>query len=296
MVRKVIAWYRRPNKSALADLIETLIIFVPLAFLIRTFFYGLYRVPTGSMETTLLVGEFFISDKLTPWFIPFKRGDIIAFNAPNYPYSDNPFVNWWENYVWGPQNWTKRIIGLPGEHLEGKIEDGHPVIYINGQKLDEPYINKYPLLPIWQCGVPSLQELYRSGETICNKPHTYVSYDPSKPFNKQSFYNINPAWVDLQGILPIRYPGTPLEEDLFDVQLGEDEYFALGDNRLGSWDARFEGAFPGHKLPKKLIHGKIVFRLFSVDSHESWFLLDPIKHPIDFWKRVRWSRCMQRVA
>ncbi|MGC2310222.1 MAG: signal peptidase I [Candidatus Babeliaceae bacterium] len=296
MIRKVIAWYRRPNKSWFADLIETLIVFIPLAFLIRTFFYGLYRVPSGSMETRLLVGEFFVSDKLTPWFTAFKRGDIIAFNAPNYDYSDNSVKNWWQRYVWGPENWTKRIIGIPGDHVEGKIEEGHPVIYLNGEKLDEPYVNIYPLLPIWPNGVPTRQELY-AGEAILKcKPYVYVSYDKSKPFNQQPFYTINPELVDMSGILPVREPGTAIPEDVFDIQLGDNEYFVLGDNRLGSGDCRFESYFPGHKLDGKLIHGKIRFRLFSVDSRENWFLLDPIKHPIDFWKRVRWSRCMQTVS
>lgn len=94
---------------------ELIFVILPVAFLIRTFGFGLYQVPTGSMETTLLVGERFLADKLTYWFRPPKRGEIIAFNAPDasvcsqgYKYSKNPFTNWIERYIWGPSNWTKK--------------------------------------------------------------------------------------------------------------------------------------------------------------------------------------------
>ena len=54
----------------------------------------------------------------------------------------------------------------------------------------------------------------------------------------------------------------------------------MGDNRLGSGDSREWGVLDG-----KLIHGRIVFRLWSIDSQESWWFVDLLKHPIDFWTR-----------
>ena len=79
-------------------------------------------------------------NKFTVLFRDLKHGEIITFNDPLYPYSDNYFVNLWQRYVWGPSNWTKRVIGIPGDHIQGKIEDGKPVVYLNGSKLDEPYV------------------------------------------------------------------------------------------------------------------------------------------------------------
>ena len=117
-----------------------------VVFLIRTFVFGLYQVPTGSMETTMLVGERFFADKFTYLFLKPKRGHVISLNSPLFEYSDNTFKRLFEEYVWGPQNLTKRIIGIPDDLVEGKIEDGKPVIYINGTKLEEPYLNKYPLI------------------------------------------------------------------------------------------------------------------------------------------------------
>lgn len=285
-IHKFRAWLHKPNKSKLRRNIETLIVIVPLAFIIRTYFYGLYQVPTGSMETTILVGERFFADKFTPLFLPLKYGDIIAFNDPNFHYSDNYLMELFERYIWGPSNWTKRIIGLPGDHVKGVIEDGKPVVYRNGEKLDESYLNKYPLIAVYH-----------------NNCLLHSSYDSEYSYTDQPFYRFNEYEVELgkrwsQAYKQdwIRYPQTPALDhygrkvDVFDVHLGSHEYWAMGDNRLGSYDSRFWGPLDG-----KLIHGKIVLRLWSIDSYESWWILDLIKHPIDFWKRVRWNRFFQWV-
>ncbi len=260
-----------------------------IAGLIRTFGFGLYQVPTGSMETTMLVGERFFADKFTIHFSSLKNGDIISFNDPLFEYSKNPLINVFQRYVgvpqgglsWGPQNWTKRIIGIPGDRVSGVIEDGKPAVYLNGKKLDEPYLNKYPLIYASVMG-------------------TQRSYDPSRPFDQQPFYNMDPYEVqkairffERRGRSPIVNPGTPIEgqgSDVFDIHLGPNQYWVMGDNRLGSLDSRAWGPLDG-----KLIHGKIIWRIFSVDSDDSWWVFDLLKHPIDFWKRVRWSRCFQSV-
>ncbi len=291
MFKKLIAWYKRPNKSVLAQYVEAFIIIVPIAFVIRTFFYGLYQVPTGSMETTMLVGERFFSDKLSVWFKPIQRGEIIAFNEPEsvYPYSKNPVLRWWQDYVWGPSNWTKRVIGIPGDHIIGTIEQGHPVVYRNGEKLDEPYLNKYPLISVWTKGRPTAQDIYLSTKRLAGNYIVSKSYDPSKPYDQQPFYRINPNDILLLGGRPaLKYPGTPDQDDEFDVILGTNEYWAMGDNREGSLDSRAWGKLNGNQ-----IHGRIVFRIWSLDSSQSWWIVDLLRHPIDFWKRVRWDRCFQ---
>lgn len=292
--RKIIAWYNRP-KSKTADLFESLLLFLPLAFLIRTVGFGLYNVPTGSMETTMLVKEGFFADKLTPYFMPFHRGDIISFNDPNYAYSDNVLRRWWQMYAWGPVNITKRIIGLPGDRVKGTIEDGKPVIYVNGKKLDEPYLNRYPVLQTFNLNRERKEAL--------------KSIDEQKPFDEQPFYRISRAekifgeqFAGLYGVPVIRYPDTPClnsaidsynprsQADEFEIALEPNQYWVMGDNRQGSWDSRWWGPLDG-----TLIHGKIVFRLWSLDSDESWIIIDLLKHPIDFWRRVRWGRFLQRV-
>lgn len=289
----------KSQKSSLRQNIEALLVILPLVFLIRTFGFGLYVVPTCSMETTMLVGERFVADKFTVWFTDIKYGDIISFNDPRYPYSDNKLVRLWQRWVWGPSNWTKRVVGKPGDHIKGVIENGQPVIYRNGVKLDEPYINKYPIIGVFKVDPQILRSMsrealnrYVQGTDIWS----LKSYDPTKAWNDQPFYRINPNWIvpaDPVTQEPlIRYPGVPDEDgkDEYEVKLGPDEYWALGDNRRGSLDSRFWGP-----LKAEHIHGKIVFRLWSLDSDEGWWIVDLLKHPIDFWYRIRWSRCLQRV-
>jgi len=280
MVKRLVAWYKRPNKSWLAQNVESFLFIALVAFFIRTFFFGLYQVPSGSMETTMLVGERFFADKLTPWFIPIKRGEVIAFNDPGFAYSENQILNLWQRYVWGPSNFTKRVIGIPGDHVQGVIEDGKPVIYVNGVKINEPYLNKYPLIP------PSINKYPRS-------------WDATRPYNDQPFYNMNEMDVkfaqriyELHGRNPVRMPGTPIEDnkDIFDIHLGPNQYWVMGDNRLGSGDSRAFGPLDGRQ-----IHARILLLLFSVDTDEAWLVLDILKNPLSFWKKVRWSRTLNII-
>lgn len=288
-----------------------LVLIVLIVFIIRTFGFGLYQVPTGSMETTMLVGERFFADKLTVWFSPIQRGEIISFNSPldenrrPYPYSKNFFKNLWQRYVWGPTNWTKRVIGIPGDHLEGKLEDGKPVIYLNGQKLDEQYLNKYPLVAA-HSELPNVQ----SRTLFHDDCIAFYSFVPGKPWTpeNQPFYghSLQSAQLILNNsVFPIREPETPLEgrngkiEDIFDVHLGENQYWVMGDNRLGSMDCRSWGPLDG-----QLIHGRIKVCIFSLDilsgnysffDPRGWWIFDLVTHPIGFWSKVRWNRCLKFV-
>lgn len=319
------------KKTGALAAIKELVVLIVVVFVIRTWGFGLYQVPTGSMETTVLVGERFFADKFTILFSPPKRGDVIAFNEPAtiFPYSDSAAQRLFQMYVWGPQNLTKRVIGLPGEKIKGVIEDGKPVIYINDKKFDEPYVNKYPLIRVWQDDPHVLAErvegeivdAVRRGlidQSVAQEMmqrsmlHYTVlkSYDPKMPWQMQPFYRIKPERIVMGADgkpLDIKYPATPEPRrpgaadvhgkniwgdnaDEFYIELGPNEYWCMGDNRLGSSDSRTFGPVDG-----SLIHGKIVFRIWSIDSDESWWIFDLIKHPIDFWKRIRWSRFFQIV-
>jgi len=315
------------QQSTLDSIIEFVFLLM-VVFLVRTFIFGLYVVPTGSMETTMLVGERFFADKLSYNFRKPRHGEIIAFNDPEFKYSTHPIKRLFERYMWGPANWTKRVIGIPGDTIRGVIEDGKPVIYRNGEKLDEPYVNKYPLVHMWKQDVHALRgeieaEVHKMmrNRTIDRSAIDYYimqrlahettwrSYDPSKGYDKQEFYciNQNNLFKDEDGALELRVPGTAIlpkngqfspdesrnnwtKSDVFFVQLKEGEYWCMGDNRLGSHDCRFFGP-----IKEEEIHGRIVFCIFSIDTDESWWIFDLIKHPIDFWFHMRWSRCLSFV-
>lgn len=335
------AYVKNKQAGILANIREFVVLLL-IVFLIRTFGFGLYQVPTGSMETTMLVGERFFADKLSYVFRSPKRGEIIAMNDPLYPYSNNYYKQLFQRYVWGPSNWTKRIIAQPGDAVKGMVEDNKPVVYLKKkdeqtfEKLNEPYLNKYPLIRVFKEDPEVIRKsiereiakLTRTGhmpniiidkviqdklEQKFGNQTTQRSYDPSVPFDQQPFYMIKPDRIVRDphtGDMDIIYPGTPRRSsnpqvlafiaegknyydgsDEFYVQLGSDEFWCMGDNRLGSRDCREFGP-----IKQKQIHGRIIFRIWSVDSDESWWIVDLIKHPIEFWSRVRWGRFFQVVS
>lgn len=90
------------------------------ALLINRFVICKVSSPTASMEETIMVGDRVVMFRLAYLFSEPKRGDIVVFEYPDDP----------------SQDFIKRIIGLPGETIEGK--DG--VVYINGKALKEDYL------------------------------------------------------------------------------------------------------------------------------------------------------------
>ena len=81
-------------------------------------------VPSGSMESTIMTNSRMMGLRVTYWFSDPQQGDIIVFKYPDDP----------------SQNFVKRVIGTPGDTVE--IIGG--VTYVNGEKLEEPYLNETP--------------------------------------------------------------------------------------------------------------------------------------------------------
>lgn len=109
------------DKSELREYIEALLIAIILALFIITFIAQSFVVQGRSMEPTLHNGQRLLVDKLTYRFRPPARGEIVVFRYPADP----------------RRKFIKRVIGLPGEEV--MIRDA--IVYINGQPLQEPYIN-----------------------------------------------------------------------------------------------------------------------------------------------------------
>jgi len=97
---------------------EPLLIAGIFALLIRTFLFAPYKIPTGSMIPTLLVGDKIFVEKISYRFKEPQRGDIMVFKYP----------------VDRKKDFVKRLVGLPGERIE--IRGG--VILVNGRSLSEP--------------------------------------------------------------------------------------------------------------------------------------------------------------
>lgn len=101
-------------------------------FFLRALLVEAFRIPSGSMENTLLIGDFLFVNKALygaevpvvharlPAFREPERGDVVVFDSATEP----------------GVNVVKRIIGMPGDTI--RMEDN--VVYLNGRALDEPYV------------------------------------------------------------------------------------------------------------------------------------------------------------
>jgi signal peptidase I len=121
------------KKSVLREYFESIVIAVILALFVRTWAVQAFKIPTGSMENNLLIGDHLLVNKFV--FAPtaggaeravlpmrdIRRGDIVVFKYPEEPERD----------------FIKRVIALPGETLELRNKK----VYVNGQPLDEPYVH-----------------------------------------------------------------------------------------------------------------------------------------------------------
>ena len=138
------------RKSTVREYYEALLIAVIFVNFARIFVFQAFKIPTGSMEDNLKVGDHIIVNKFIygpgatmGGLLPLrdiKRGDIIVFRYPLQP--DTDFV--------------KRVIGLPGDSVEVRDK----IVSVNGTALKEPYVihddpQVYPLQP-------ALPEPYRS--------------------------------------------------------------------------------------------------------------------------------------
>jgi signal peptidase I len=122
--------YTHTNQTTFSEYLESLLVTVILALFGTSFVVQAFKIPSQSMERTLLVGDHLLVNKFIfggrgAWYdkiLPYRelqRGDIIVFK---YPFQDH-------------QHFVKRVIGLPGDHL--KMVDQQ--VYVNGRPLDEPY-------------------------------------------------------------------------------------------------------------------------------------------------------------
>lgn len=121
------------EKSTVREYFESIVIAVILALFVRTFVVQAFKIPTGSMENNLLIGDHLLVNKfvfgpsatrLERALMPIgtiHRGDVIVFKYPVEP--DRDFI--------------KRVIGLPGETVELRAKK----VFVNGTALDEPYVH-----------------------------------------------------------------------------------------------------------------------------------------------------------
>ncbi len=246
-----------PPKSVWREYFESAVVTVVMALFGMTFIVQAVKVPTGSMQNTITIGDhllvnkfIFAPGKSLP-FLPqreIRRGDIIVFKYPGNPYdprrddrADNrPILT----------NYVKRVIGLPGDRI--RIE-GNTVI-VNDQVIPEHRIiardhNRKDPLEIIEAPERKPDELYD------------VYYKPGPADDDQEY-------DAFQGQNEIVVPAT--------------SYFVMGDNRNNSEDSRYWGF-----VPRDLVIGRAMFVYWSYDESApptGWGVL------VDFFANTRWSR------
>lgn len=175
-----------------------------LFLVIRTFLVQAFKIPTGSMEDTLLIGDFLLVNKAVygaqvpgtdvrlPGFDDVDRGDIVVFVYPD-PYNE---------YEPDP-DYVKRVMGLPGDTLAMREK----ALFVNGERQVEPYVRH----------VDGLDDQYR----------------PQFAWQRQFLV----AGVDSETYRPSR-------DDWGPIVVPPGHYFVMGDNRDNSADSRYWGFVP----------------------------------------------------
>ena len=174
------------KKSVAREYFESLVIAVVLALFVRTWVFQAFKIPTGSMEPNLLVGDHLIVnkmvfspaasglDRLLMPMRPIQRGDVVVFKYPKEP--DRDFV--------------KRVVGLPGERLEMHRK----VVYIDGQALKEPYVQW--LEQPSSDGPPRADDLREEYGPVTVPPGQYFMMGDNRDNSEDSRY-----W----GFMPVSY-------------------------------------------------------------------------------------------
>jgi signal peptidase I len=237
------------KKNEAVEWIKSIVAAVALFLVIRTFLLQAYSIPSNSMEQTLLIGDYLMANNavfgarvpLTDWRLPGFRdphhGEIVVFR-PTYNSPEEDVV--------------KRVIGLPGDTLQGK----NGAVFRNGKPLNEPYVQRD--------GTPDAGMDWDGSRGV----------PPEVIASRYGYHNHIPALlpgVDARTYHPTRDNWGPLV-------VPKGNYFVMGDNRDQSLDSRFMGF-----IPRDVIRGKPLFIYYSVDRARD----APFPH---FITAARWSR------
>ena len=245
-----------PPKSVWREYFESAVVTVIMALFGMTFIVQAVKVPTGSMQNTITIGDHLLVNKfifapgISLPFLPqrdIRRGDIIVFKYPGNPYDpkrddrpDNrPILT----------NYVKRVIGTPGDHISIKGNS----VFVNGQVVPEHRIT--------------------ARDHNRKDPLEILDAPPRKPGELYDVYY---------------KPGPEDDEQDYDVFQGKDEivvppnsYFVMGDNRNNSEDSRYWGF-----VPRDLVIGRAMFVYWSYDESAP-SSNNPV---VDFFMNTRWSR------
>jgi signal peptidase I len=237
-----------PPKSTIREYFESFVVTLVMAIFGMTFILQAVTVPTGSMQNTILVGDYLLVNKFifTPvgFELPFlpqreiARGDIIVFKYPGnkvHPENDRSraLVPYQINYV-------KRVIGLPGETVEFRNNQ----VFINGKLLPERRL---------------------IGDADDNQSALEVSeFEERRPGEDYNVYYREDTMDSIKKGQDIMRRGYEFGVAGEPMQVPDNSFFVMGDSRDNSEDSRYWGF-----VPRELIIGRAMFVYWSCDRGAS---------------------------
>jgi signal peptidase I len=251
----------REHETTFSEYLESLLVTVILALFGTSFIVQAFKIPSASMEGTLLIGDHVLVNKFIfggqgAWyekFLPYRpleRGDIIVFK---YPFGDHP-------------HYVKRVIGLPGDQL--KLVDD--VMYINGKPLQEPYV------------------AHDAGAFY--DPLNYNFPPPARQFIPSSVKPEVANWLNHE--MQRFVQGG-------EIVVPKGKYFAMGDNRDHSEDSRYWGFVDRNAIMGRpfLIYWSVEAKSSDYSGESTFWtrlagIFDTLRH---LPSRTRWSRMLHTV-
>ncbi len=238
------------------DTIRTILVAFLLAVGFRSFVFEPFHIPSGSMKSTLLVGDYLFVSKYSygysrysfPLGLPLfhgrvlelskpARGDVVVFRPPGSPRVD----------------FIKRVIGLPGDRIQ--LKDG--IVYINdvplarqplGTFADDEDLSHINVIPRFAETLPGGKVI-----SILKEPHDVQHVDATHTADDTPVYQVPPGY-----------------------------YFMMGDNRDHSYDSRFPSGVS--YVPEENIVGRAEMIFLSVDSSFTW------TNPASWFTAMRFDR------
>ena len=225
---------RRKTGDGTVEFIKTVVYAVVIAVVFRTLLFEPFNIPSGSMEPTLLIGDYVLVSKFSYGYsrysMPFapdlfsgrifytepRRGDVAVFRLPRDPSID----------------YIKRIIGLPGDTVQMKGSE----LYINGKEVARVRNGNF----LYTGDGPPVEAM-RFTETLPDGvKHTILKFGFDEPLDNTPVYKVPPGDV-----------------------------FAMGDNRDDSEDSRVMSAVGF--IPMANLVGRADLIFFSVRNTYPWW-------------------------
>jgi len=250
------------RSQALWETIKSIGGAILIYLVIRTLLIEAYRIPSGSMIPTLLVGDWLFVNKLVygptipftnahlPGYSQPKRSDVVVFVSP--PQSDQPE---------DPQpTLVKRLVGMPGDTL-----------YMRGGLL---YVN----------GLPQRQGFAATTNHV----------DPSEANSTSDLF----TWQHRIEVKSSRFgspPEIPTHDNWGPLLIPAGNYFMMGDNRYCSKDSRYWGVVPRDNVRGRPLIVYYSYRPGPSDGDSPVCNPDTSDRPLSFITDIRWGRIGDRV-